>query len=150
VTAAADLAATDLVAAVRTGLLADTDVRAALTGSGTGNAAAQVTARNEAPFPHVRITDPVGGDLRTGRRLISTLVQVEVLGDPDGSGGKAALAAIARTLVGALASLPDLATVPGQPVITGVDFPGGLGWSPEPTGQPRYVFSANVYGHAPN
>jgi hypothetical protein len=148
-TPAAALADADLVAVVIENLRTDTDVVTALTGSSTGSAVTQVTARNQPPYPHLRVLDPSGGDLRTGW-LISQMVQVEVLGDPDGSGGKAALGRLARIVSGVLLAMPTALHVAGVPVVTAVEIPGGIGWSPEPGGQPRYVMTAMVTGHPPN
>jgi hypothetical protein len=149
-TPAAALADADLVAVVMGHLRTDTDVVTALTGSPSGSAVAQVSARNQPPYPHLRVLDVSGGDLRTGRWLFTQSIQVEILGDPDGSGGKAALGRLARIVVGALAIMPEAAHVTGKAVVSGIDFAGGLGWAPEPAGQPRYVLTVNVTGHPPN
>ena len=94
---------------------------------------------------HVRADPP--GDDRTLVHLIAPVVQIEVYGDPDGSPGKPALRRILYTVLQSLARLPETPTVAGEPVVTAVVSTGGGGWSPEPTGQPRYLATVRMYMH---
>ena len=135
-----DLADADPVAIARTHLLADPKVTEVLGG------ADRVGARNQPPYPCVRLTDPPGDD-RTLVHLIAPVVQIEVYGDPDGSPGKPALRRILYTVLQSLARLPETPTVAGEPVVTAVVSTGGGGWSPEPTGQPRYLATVRMYMH---
>lgn len=107
--------------------------------------AGRVGPRNEPPFPRLRVLDVPGGDDRDGVWLAATRVQVEAYGDLDGSPGKAELRRILYLAIGVLAQLPDQPG--GDPVITAVRSAQAGGWSPEPTGQPRYVASVTVWAH---
>lgn len=115
-------------------------VTAALGGPG------RVGARNEAPYPRLRLLD-VGSDDRGLRWLIAPEVQIEAYGDMDGSPGKAELRRILYVALDALMELPDQPTPADTPVITAVVSARGGGWSPEPSGQPRYLTSVRVYTH---
>lgn len=110
---------------------------------GTG----RVSARNEPPFPHLRVTDPPGGDDRSLRWLMSSAVQVEAMGDLDGTPGKAVLRQVLYTALGALVELPEQDTPEQGPVITAVRSSVAGGWSPLPNGQPRYLAILQVYSH---
>lgn len=116
-------------------------VTAALGGTG------RVGARNVPPYPRLIITDPPGGDDRQLLWLMSKAVQVEAVGDLDGTPGKAALNAILYTALGVLVDLPDQPTPSGGPVITAVRSSVAGGWSPLPSGQPRYIAQIQVFAH---
>jgi len=140
---AADLAAADGLAAARAWLLSHPGVTAALGGPD------RVGPRNEPPFPRVRLTDSPGTD-RDLRWLLATDMTVHVLGDYDGTPGKAELRRILYTVLGALTELPSAdQSGAGVPIVTSVISTAGGGWSPEPSGQPRYVASVRVYIHPP-
>lgn len=110
----------------------------------------RVSGHNRPPYPCIRVLDPPGGDDRSIRWLIARYVQVEALGDLDGSPGKAALARILYTALEALADLPYAPPQPGWPVITAVESASAVAWAPEPSGQPRYVAGVVVSAHPPN
>lgn len=101
---------------------------------------------NDPPYPCIVLTDPPGSDLGL-RHLIAPLLQVEVIGDPDGTPGKPALRRLLYTVLEELAALPDQNYGPGQPVVTHVESSAGGGWSPLPTGQPRYLSTLRLYMH---
>jgi hypothetical protein len=82
--------------------------------------------------------------------LIAPEITLKAFGDFDGTPGKAQLRRVLYTALQALRDLPLIPTSPGQPVITGVRFPGTGGWLPEPTGQPCYVARPQLYMHPPN
>lgn len=136
-----DIVRADPLPRVLTWLGSHAAVLAALGGSG------RVGARNEPPYPRLVVTDPPGGDDRQLLWLMVTAVQVEAVGDLDGTPGKAALNGLLYTALGALVELPDQATPPDGPVITAVRSSVAGGWSPLPTGQPRYVATVLVYSH---
>jgi hypothetical protein len=143
--ATADLAAADGLAAARTWLLSHPDVTAALGGPG------RVGSRNEPPYPRVILSDTPGGSDRGLRWLLAPEVTVAVIGDLDGSPGKAELRRILYVVLGALLELPDVPQdAPGVPVVTSVDSSAGGGWSPEPTGQPRYISAVRISIHPPH
>lgn len=112
-----------------------------------GGVAGRVAGVNRPPYPRITVSDPPSG---AGRLiwLVNPSVQIEVIGDLDGTPGKAALYRIAMTAVGALMQWPETIFGPGDPVVTQVlaQMPG---WMPLPTGQPRYVSTATVYVHPP-
>lgn len=139
--AASDLVYADPLPRIVAWLGAHPVVTAALGGAG------RVGADNRPPYPRVRVIDPPGGDDRGLRWHIARYVQVEVYGDLDGAPGKAALRDITYTVLGALAELPDQPVPPEGPVITSVESAQAAGWSPEPTGQPRYVAGVLVGAH---
>lgn len=136
-----DIVRADPLPRVLTWLGGHAAVLAALGGTG------RVGARNEPPYPRLIITDPPGGDDRQLLWLMSKAVQVEAVGDLDGTPGKAALSALLYTALGALVELPDQPTPPDGPVITAVRSAVAGGWSPLPTGQPRYVATLQVFAH---
>ena len=131
----------DPVAAARAWLLTRTTVSTALGGTG------RVGSHNEPPYPCVVLTDPPGNDL-TLRHLIAPILQIEVLGDMDGSPGKPALREILYTVLEELVLLTDTPqTDPTQPVVTAVTSSGGGGWVPMPNGQPRYLATVTMHMH---
>jgi hypothetical protein len=139
--AATDLARADPLPRVIAWLDGHPAVVEALGGAG------RVGAGNAPPYPRLRVTDPPGGDDRRLLWLISTLVQVEAYGDLDGTPGKAALRRILYVALGALAELPEQDTPAGGPVITDVRSSAAGGWSPLPSGQPRYIATVQVWTH---
>jgi hypothetical protein len=111
-------------------------------------AGVRVNARNEPPYPRVRIQDPPGGDDRDLRWLVSTVVQVETLGDLDNSTSKAALRRLHYVALTSLAELADRVPTAGQLTVSHVETVGGAGWSPDPvTRQPRYVSTVRLHFH---
>lgn len=135
-----DLADVDPVATARTFLLASARVSEVLGGPD------RVGAHNEPPYPCVVLTDVPGSD-RDLTHLLAPLLQVEVFGDPDGSPGKPALRRILYTVLAELKALREQTFGPGEPVVTDVRSTGGGGWSPEPTGQPRYLATVQMFMH---
>lgn len=107
----------------------------------------RVGARNVPPYPRLIVTDPPGGDDRYMRWLMSKAVQIEAVGDLDGTPGKAALNTALYTALGVLAELPEEEAPPGGPVVTAVRSAVAGGWSPLPSGQPRYVATVQVFAH---
>lgn len=112
-----------------------------------GGTAGRVAGVNRPPYPRITVSDPPSGPGLL-RWLVSPSVQIEVIGDLDGTPGKAALYRIAMTVVGALVQWPDATFTSDDPVVTYVtaQMPG---WMPLPTGQPRYVSTATVWLHPP-
>lgn len=106
--------------------------------------AGRVGARNEPPYPRLRVLDVPGGDDRDLRWLSATQMQIEAWGDMDGSPGKAELRRILYLALGVLTELPEQ---DGDPVITAVTSAQAGGWSPDPSGQPRYVAAVRVWAH---
>jgi hypothetical protein len=136
-----DLARADPLPRVMAWLAEHAEVTAVLGGAG------RVGARNEPPYPRLRILDTPGGDDRGLRWLIAPEIQVEAYGDLDGSPGKAALRQILYTALSALMELPDQPPVPGYPIVTQVASSRSGGWVPEPSGQPRYLAAVRVWSH---
>lgn len=136
-----DLALADPLPRVMSWLGAHSAVTAALGG------AERVGMFNEPPFPRLRVLDVPGGSDGQLRWLVATNVQLEVYGDLSGAPGKAALRRALYVALGALRELPDQAAPAGGPVITEVRSSTSGAWSPEPSGQPRYVASVLVYSH---
>jgi hypothetical protein len=103
---------------------------------------------NEPPFPRLRVLDVPGGSDRQLTWLISTGIQLEAYGDLSGAPGKAALRRALYVALGALRELPDQPAPPEGPVVTAVLSQASGVWSPEPSGQPRYVASVTVFTHS--
>lgn len=141
--ATADLAAADPLAAARTWLLSHPAVTAALGGPD------RVGRRNEPPYPRIVLTDTPGGADRDLRWLVAPELAVHALGDVDGTPGPAALRRILYITLVALTELPDHAPAPGAPVVTSVVSTSAVGWTPEPTGQPKYSAAVRLYMHPP-
>lgn len=138
-----DLTEADPVAVLRPWILASPEVENVLGGPD------RVHAEHRPPYPCVVLTDPPGSDLGL-RHLIAPIVQVEVIGDPDGTPGKPALRRALYTVLQRIRDLPDtVQSDPTQAVVTAVVSTGGGGWSPLPTGQPRYLATVQVYLHPP-
>lgn len=113
-----------------------------LTALGVGG----VGADNEPPYPAIVVSDPPGGSAGRGIHLVSTAVQFEVLGSPDHTIGRQQIKTIAYTVIDVLRTLPEQPYDAQWPVITDLTF-STPGWSPLPTGQPRYLFRATVHSH---
>jgi len=133
--AVGDLAAVDPLASARTWLLSHPAVLW------------PVEPRNEAPYPRCVLTDPPGGSDRGLRWLLAPELTLHMLGDIDGTPGKAELRRMMYVTLEALFELPNFPPAPGAPVVTSVESSGAVGWSPEPTGQPRYIASVRMYMH---
>lgn len=141
--AVGDLARADPLPVVLSWLGGHPVLTDALGGSG------RVDGRNEPPYPRVRLLDPTGGSDLGLRWLVAPRIQVEALGDLDGSPGKAELRRICYLTLGALTELPERTAAAGDPVVTAVESAAGGGWSPLPNGQPRYLTAVRVYLHPP-
>ena len=102
---------------------------------------------NRPPYPRVTVSDPPSGGTNL-TWLVTPSLQVDVLGDLDGTPGKAALRQLAMVVVGALWQWPQMAFWPDDPVVTDVRVPLP-GWLPLPTGQPRYVSVLALSIHPP-
>lgn len=111
-------------------------------------ASGRVSAYNEPPYPCVRLTDPPGND-RDLVHLIAPLLQIEVLGDMDGTPGKPKLRRILYAALEDLTALPNQVAGASDAVVTYVASTGGGGWSPYPNGQPRYLATVQLYMHPP-
>lgn len=108
----------------------------------------RVGYHNEAPFPRIRLVD-IGGDDRDLRWLYAPQIQVEALGDLDGTQDKAALRRVLYAALSSLQRLPWDPVGPGDPVITSVGSARGGGWVPEPSGQGRYLAVVTLTVHPP-
>jgi hypothetical protein len=139
---ATDLARADPIPRVVSWLADHPALAAELGGAG------RVGLFNRPPYPLIRVTDPPGGDDRDLLWLIAKNLQLEAYGDLSGAPGKAQLHRILYVALGALMELPDQVITTGGPVITAVRSTGAVAWSPEPSGQPRYVATVHVYAHA--
>lgn len=135
-----DLSTVDPIAVARTWLNSRTAVTDALGGPD------RIGPYNEPPYPRVRLTDPPGND-RDLTHLVAPLLQVEVYGDPDGSIGKPELRRILYIVLQELRAIREQEFGPGETVVTDVVSTGGGGYSPEPTGQPRYLATVALYMH---
>lgn len=135
-----DLADVDPVAIARAALLADQRLQDAL---GDGD---RVGPYNRPPYPRLRLTD-VSGDDRYLTHLIAPQLQIEALGDVDGSPGKPALRRILYIALQVLVAIPRTPSLPGEPVVTNVGSTGGGGWSPLPNDQPRYLATVQIHAH---
>lgn len=138
----ADLADVDPVAFARAWLLESERLTDALGGGD------RLRARNTPPYPMIRLTDPPGND-RTLRHLIAPVVQIEALGDPDGSPGKPALRRILYIALAELERLPERPVrAADKAVCTMVESTGGGGFVPlPPSDQPRYIATVRMYMH---
>lgn len=109
----------------------------------------QIGTHNEPPYPCVVLSDPPGND-RYARHLIAPVLQVEVIGDLDGTPGKPMLRKILYRVIEELVAFAESEqTDPTQPVVTGVVPSGGGGYVPLPNGQPRYLATVTMYMHPP-
>jgi len=131
-----ELADADPVAAV-TGWLAGHARLAALQSELRTGEGRWVGVLNAPPFPRLRIAD-TDADLRglTGPQDVT--LGIDVLGDPDGRPGKAALR---RLAVAVIEALDEITTVPHTGGCTFSRLTvGGPSWAPLPPGsQPRYL-----------
>lgn len=138
------LAAADPVPLVRWWLEAHAGVKAALGELG------HVSMWNEAPWPCLLVTDTTAGSDGDLRWLSSPEVQLEAYGDLDGNPGKAALKNLLYTAIGALVELtwvqwPYPGAPDGSPVVSEVQSSRAGGYSPLPSGQPRYIGAVRVF-----
>lgn len=141
----ADVVDADPVAVVIAYYLASEVLTEALGGAG------RVSGLNEPPYPHIQVLDTPGGNDRSLEWLIAPELTIKVYGDFDGSPGKAELRRVFYLALQELRDLPKRPSVPGQPVVTAVDFSrGGSGWQPEPDGQPCYFARPQIYLHPPH
>lgn len=136
-----DLARADPLPRLISWLSGHTALRTELGGAG------RVGMYNEPPYPRLRVIDVGGGSDRFLTWLLAVPVQLEVYGDLSGKPGKAQLRRILYVTLGALMELPDQVVPPNTPIITTVRSQSAGAWSPEPSGQPRYVANVLVYVH---
>lgn len=106
----------------------------------------RVLPKNEPPYPCVVLTDPPGND-RDLTHLLAPLLQIEVLGDLDGTPGKPALRRILYIVLSELKLMAEQDFAPWDTVVTNVGSTGGGGWSPLPNGQPRYLATVQIHAH---
>jgi hypothetical protein len=133
----------DPVAFVKGVLGADGDVTTILGGSG------RVRGVDRPPYPCLRITNPPGGSDGSLLWLISPVIQIEALGDPDGTPGNAVLRRALYAATTALRRIPEQPYIPGTPVITNVSAVGAGGSSPLPGDRPRYIAQVRLTMHPP-
>lgn len=107
----------------------------------------RVGGTNAPPYPRLLVTDPPGGDLRSGRWLTATSVQLELYGDPDATQTRDQLRRAMLTVLAELVRLPEAPPGPGEPVITAVTLDGGVGFSATATRQKRYLAGATIWAH---
>ena len=108
----------------------------------------QVLFDNDGPYPCVVLTDPPGDD-RDLQHLVAPILQIEVIGDLDGTVPPATLRRILYTVLARIKELPDQEFAAGEPVVTHVTSAGGGGWVPLPNGQPRYISTVTMFMHPP-
>lgn len=99
------------------------------------------------PYPMVVLGTTTAGDDGDLRWRVAPELLVEAWGDPDGRPGKAALREVLYDTLAVLASLPEQDYGPGEAVVTNVASSAGGGWSPDPTGQPRWVAAVRITAH---
>lgn len=136
-----DLARADPLPRIISWLSAHPALSAELGGAG------RVGAFNEPPYPRLRVLDVPGGSDRQLTWLIVKNIQIEAYGDLSGATSKADLHRALYVALGALMELTEQPVPAGQPVITTVRSQTGGVWSPEPSGQPRYLASVMIYAH---
>lgn len=106
-----------------------------------------ISDENQAPYPHLRITDAGSGDV-DGEWLIWTDILVEVFDDLEQSTPKDTLLRIIRTVLAAIGELGKQPTPPpGMPVITYVRVEVGAAPAREPSGQRKYRAIIRVWSH---
>lgn len=101
------------------------------------------------PYPMLVIGSTTAGDDGDLLWRVTAEILFEAWGDPDGRPGKAALRKVLYAALQIARELPDLDYGPGQDVITSVSSSAGGGFSPDPTGQPRWVAAIRVSAHPP-
>jgi hypothetical protein len=136
------LADTDAVAAVVAHLANHERVTAALGGEG------RVRATNEPPYPRLRVTPATGSD-RDLLWLVAPAVQIEALGDLDGTITPTDLRRILYIALGACKEMPDRLYGYGEPVVTDIRSGGAGGRADLPTGQYRWLSTIQVFIHPP-
>jgi hypothetical protein len=122
-------------------LAADSDVAAALGGGG------RVRGVDRPPYPCLRVTNPPSGSDGALLWVVQPVIQIEALGDPDGTPGNAVLRRALYTAMTSLARLPEQPYTPGTPVVTYVAAVGAGGSSPLPGNRPRYVGQLRLTMH---
>jgi hypothetical protein len=105
----------------------------------------RIRGDNRPPYPRVRLLPAPGDDLDM-TWLLAPAVQVEAIGDLDGSPGPAALRRLLYTCLAALRDLPNHPTPAGEPVVTEVRAYGTV-WSPLPNTQPRWLATCSFWLH---
>lgn len=106
----------------------------------------------EPPYPCLRLVDTSAGSDGDLLWFTSPEIQVEAYGDLDGSPGKQALRALLYTALGAFRELADVpwpyeGAPSGVPVVTWAASSRAGGYSPLPSGQPRYIAAVRLYCH---
>jgi hypothetical protein len=139
-----DLADADPVGAATGWLAGHVDLTELLVEEATGSGR-QVGVLNTPPYPRLRIADS-NADLRDMRGLSWVSLTIDVLGDPDGRPGKAALRRVAIATAETLGQLTEQESVGGC-VFTQVTA-DGIAWAPlAPVNQPRYVLTSTLWHH---
>lgn len=83
--------------------------------------AEHVSGLREAPWPHLQVTDGVGGDFGNGiGDPLVEVVDLTVWGAPDGSVGEAAMRRLIITACEAMVDLQFAPYTPGQPAVSRV------------------------------
>lgn len=131
----------DAVAEVLGWLQAHAGLATALGGPG------RVSGVLEGPWPRVQVNPSPGGDLRDGRWDTEQEVQLDIVDDPAGTHGSAALWRLAMRAVAAAVEMQDREHVDGQPVVSQVAPSGTAIWSPFETGQGRWQVTVTVVLH---
>lgn len=138
----ATLADTDPVVVALQHLRADPAVLAFL-----DNDPERVRGDNVPPYPRIRLL-PAPGDDRDLLWLVAPAVQIEAIGDLDGSPGPAALRRLLYTCTTSLRTLPGLAPVTSTGlVVTECVVSAAGGWAPLPNTQPRWVATMQMFVH---
>jgi hypothetical protein len=137
------LADADPVAALLKWLTEHPKVQEVLGGPG------HVSGEIEAPWPRLRVTSGPSGDLRDLTWAIEPDITLELIGDPSGWPGPAALRRTLLVCAIAAKELVDAPAVPGEPVIAAIKPSGLVIDSPLATGQPRWMFGLLVTIHPP-
>jgi len=108
-----------------------------------------VSGAIEAPWPHLRVAAGPGGDMRDLTWATEPDVSLELIGDPSGWPGPAALRRMLLVCAIAAKELCDAPAVPGRPVVSNVRPSGMLIESPLATGQPRWILGLLITIHPP-
>jgi hypothetical protein len=104
-----------------------------------------VSGINEAPWPHLSVTEAPQGDLRGLIWSAEHEVTLELVGDPTGAPGQAELWRMVMRLTQIAVAMPeDQDPAPGEPVVSRVVPSGTAAYSPMTNGQPRYVIGVLV------
>lgn len=109
-----------------------------------------VSGIEEAPWPHLVVTEGIASDLRRGDWEAEHEIAFHLLGHPGGAPGKAGVRQLAAQVLRValdLADGPDPTTT--DPVVSDVRPSGGFIWHPLANGQPTYRFAIRFVVHPP-